>query len=205
MKYEILDKARRNVLPQLASFKKDFYLAGGTGLALQYGHRDSVDFDFFCPKSFDTVKLYQKLQTIFSQHQLKKIQEELNTLTILIDNKIKISFFSYPYKLVAKTVDDQYLRVASVLDIACMKLSAIVSRATNKDYIDLYFILHQYKLDQLLKMAGKKLPDLDRQLILKSLVYFSDITKEPIKYKTSKVAWIDVEKYLIKLVNNYKA
>ncbi|NCN25048.1 hypothetical protein COT94_00880 [Candidatus Falkowbacteria bacterium CG10_big_fil_rev_8_21_14_0_10_37_14] len=201
MKYEILDKARRDILPKLAFFKKDFYLAGGTGLALQYGHRDSLDFDFFCPKPFDTVKLYQRITDIFVGHCLKKIQEEKNTLTILIDNKIKVSFFSYPYKLIAKTTSDQYLRVASVLDIACMKLSAIISRATNKDYLDLYFILHQHRLEELLKMAAKKFPDLDRQLILKSLVYFSDITKEPIKYKTTKVAWNEVEKFLNKAVN----
>ena len=140
MKYEILDKKRRDILSLLKNFKAEFYLAGGTGLALQLGHRDSIDFDFFSPKAIDTQKLYKKIQTVFADYKIKKVQEEKDTLTVIIAGKIKLSFFAYPYKLVGKPVSDEYLRVASVLDIACMKLSAIVSRATNKDYLDLYLI-----------------------------------------------------------------
>ncbi|MFH0840874.1 MAG: nucleotidyl transferase AbiEii/AbiGii toxin family protein [bacterium] len=204
LKYEILDKQRRSILPLLKKFKSDFYLAGGTGLALQIGHRDSVDFDFFSYRSFNTVKLYKKIKEIFSDFKIKKIQDEKNTLTILLDNKIKISFFSYPYKLINSIVEDEYLRVASILDISSMKLSAIVSRATIKDYLDIYFILQQYSLEKLLKVTGKKFNDLDRNLILKSLVYFSDVTKEPIRYKTTKITWQQVQNFLKKEVLKIK-
>ena len=175
MYYDILDKHRKKILPLLKHFKDDFYLAGGTALALQIGHRDSIDFDFFSNNGFDTTQLFSKLKTIFIEFQVLKIQEEKNTLTILIDNKIKISFFSYAYKLLKNTIED----------IACMKLSAIISRATNKDYFDLYFILQKILLKTLLHMCKKKFIDIDTNLILKSLVYFDDINTEPIKFENN--------------------
>ena len=186
MYYDILDKHRKKILPLLKHFKNDFYLAGGTGLALQIGHRDSIDFDFFSNNGFDTSQLFSKIKTIFNEFQILKIQEEKNTLTILIDNKIKISFFSYDYKLLRSTISEIDLCIASIGDIACMKLSAIISRATNKDYFDLYFILQKISLKTLLQMCKEKFIDIDTNLILKSLVYFDDINTEPIKFKNNK-------------------
>ena len=95
MFYDILDKKRLAVLPLLAAYKKDFYLAGGTALALQLGHRDSVDFDFFSTNEFDTSALFQETRNVFKGHSLTKIQEEKNTLTVLIDEDIKLSFFTF--------------------------------------------------------------------------------------------------------------
>jgi hypothetical protein len=67
-----------------------------------------------------------------------------------------------------------------------MKLSAIVSRATNKDYIDLYFIFKEISLKNVLNNLNKKLPELDINLVLKSLVYFKDLKTEPIKFKNNQ-------------------
>ena len=167
----------------LKNFKADFYLAGGTGLALQIGHRDSIDFDFFSPKNFAAEKFFAKIKKVFAKHRILKVQEEKNTLTVYIDDVIKLSFFSYDYKLIDKLLVEDNLRIASIADIGCMKLAAIVSRATNKDYIDLYFILQKISLSELLKKTEKKMPDLDINLVLKSLVYFNDLIIEPIKYK----------------------
>jgi Domain of unknown function (DUF1814). len=183
MFYDILDKKRLAVLTLLKNFKADFYLAGGTGLALQIGHRDSIDFDFFSPKNFAAEKFFAKIKKVFAKHRILKVQEEKNTLTVYIDDVIKLSFFSYDYKLIDKLLVEDNLRIASIADIGCMKLAAIVSRATNKDYIDLYFILQKISLSELLKKTEKKMPDLDINLVLKSLVYFNDLIIEPIKYK----------------------
>ncbi len=171
------------ILPLFQSFKKDFYLAGGTALALQIGHRDSVDFDFFCTKDFDTKKMFQHLREVFMGHKLLVIQEEPSTLTLLVDDAIKVSFFGHDYPLIQELIEEENMRLASVADIGCMKLSAITSRATNKDYIDLYFILQQVSLAELLQLTGQKYPELERNLILKSLVYFEDITLEKILFK----------------------
>ncbi|MEA3273286.1 MAG: nucleotidyl transferase AbiEii/AbiGii toxin family protein [Patescibacteria group bacterium] len=187
MFYDILDKKRIAILPLLKEFKEDFYLVGGTALALQIGHRDSIDFDFFCYEDIDTQKLFEKVKKVFQKHKVLKTQDEKNTLTVLVDETIEISFFSYKYVLVDELIREPNLNLASMLDIACMKLSAITSRGISKDYIDLYFILQDIGLDSLLAKSAEKFPDLERNLILKSLVYFNDIEIEPIKFKNNKV------------------
>lgn len=186
MFYDILDKKRIAILPLLASFKHEFYLAGGTALALQFGHRDSIDFDFFKKADFLTDELFCRVKDVFFEHKILKIQEEKNTLTVLIDDDIRLSFFSYNYDLVTDLMIEENLSLASVEDIACMKMSAILSRATNKDYIDLYYILQDNTLSHLLILCNKKFPDIDTNLILKSLVYFEDVIIDPIVFKHSK-------------------
>ncbi|MBI3458752.1 nucleotidyl transferase AbiEii/AbiGii toxin family protein [Candidatus Azambacteria bacterium] len=203
MFYNILDKKRLDLLPLFKEFKKDFYLAGGTALALQIGHRDSIDFDFFSEQDINTKKLFEQLREIFKKHTLLNIQEELNTLTVLVDDFIKISFFTHKYHLIQERVDDdENLSLASIEDIACMKLLAITGRASNKDYIDLYFILKNLSLLNLLEKAYIKYPELERNLILKSLVYFEDITQEKILFKNNND--VDFEKIKEMLRNEVK-
>lgn len=203
--YDILDTERKKILPLFVDFKKEFYLAGGTSLALQIGHRDSIDFDFFTHDSFSTGKLFERILKIFNDHKIQKIQEEENTLTVSVGNKIKISFFAYPYKLIGKLVDTKDIRLASVADIGCMKLSAIVGRATIKDYIDLYFILHKISLRELIVFASRKFESkVSTNLILKSLVYFEDVQEEPLIFKhNNKVTFPKVKSYLCKEVERY--
>ena len=186
MFYTILDEKRIVLLPLLQKFQDRFYLAGGTSLALQLGHRDSIDFDFFTHEELDTTKLFEQLREVFVGHPIRKIQEEKNTLTVLVDDSIKLSFFTHSYSMIRDTIRDEYLTLASLEDIACMKLSAITGRATNKDYIDLYFLLDLFSLTYLLGFAQEKYPELDRNLILKSLVYFDDITEEKILFKNNQ-------------------
>jgi len=201
MFYDILDKKRLNILPLLKNFKKDFYLGGGTSLALQIGHRDSIDFDFFSKKDINTKIFFEQLKEIFKGHKLINIQEEYNTLTILVDKTIKISFFTHKYKLIKK-INTENLSLASIEDIGCMKLSATTGRASNKDYIDLYFILKYFSLSDLLKKTYLKYPELEKNLILKSLIYFEDITLEKILFKNNND--IPFEKIKEKLKNEVK-
>jgi len=203
MFYNILDKKRLEILPLLKFFKSDFYLAGGTGLALQLGHRDSIDFDYFSSKDINTQKLFSTIKEVFKGHKILKVQEEKNTLTVFIDNNIKLSFFTYKYKLLVKLINEPNFKIASILDIACMKLAAVVSRATSKDYIDLYFILKEESLKDVLEKLNKKLPELDVNLVLKSLVYFKDINKEPIKFKNNKnIDWQSIKDFFQKEVRD---
>jgi len=181
--YEVLDEKRRDFLPLLVNFKENFYLAGGTGLALLLGHRASLDFDFFTKKSFDPKKMFEKCLSIFQNFNIKKIQEEKDTLTIIVGQDIKISFFAYPYDLVDDLVESEYFKIASMTDIGCMKLSAITGRSTMKDYVDIYFILQKISLKELLLKLEAKFPYIDRMLVLKSLSYFEDLEPEAINYK----------------------
>ena len=196
--YNILDEKRINILPLFSFLRDDFYLAGGTGLALQIGHRDSIDFDFFTQKDLDTRIFYDKIKTVFKNKKIKKTQEEENTLSILIDDEIRISFFKYGYGVVKKCIEAEYFRIASIQDIGCMKCSAILSRSLSKDYTDLYFIIKEVGLEKLLKHCSKKFKDVDISLILKSLVYFDDIIEEKINFKGENSINLEEVKSFIK-------
>ncbi len=201
--YDILDPERKEILNKLEAFKDKFYLAGGTALALQIGHRDSLDFDFFSRENMDTVKLFDQINEIFAGLEIIKTQEEKNTLSVNIGH-VKFSFLTYPYEMVDKLVEAEFLNLASIKDIACMKLSAITSRSTLKDYVDLCFILKKYTLEELLDSCKKKFPNLDIGLILKSLVYFEDISEEPINFKEGNhVSLEEIKQKLISEVSRF--
>lgn len=200
----ILSRQRKNILPYLETFKNDFYLAGGTALALQIGHRESIDFDFFSEKKFNNNKLFEQIKNNLSAYQVKKVQDEKDTLTVILDNQSKISFFFYPYPLLEPLITEKYLNLASIRDIACMKLSAIVNRSVQKDYVDLYFILQQYPLPELLQSARKKFPEIETNLIIKSLVYFDDLNEEPINFKNNQDVPLNrIKHFLRQTVKNY--
>jgi len=201
MFYNVLDKKRQNILPLLSYFKKEFYLAGGTALALQLGHRSSVDFDYFANKDIDTNKVLSEIKVVFKGHKILKVREEENTLMVLIDEGILLSFFGYKYKLIKSLIKEEYFNLASIEDIGCMKFSAIIGRKSNKDYIDLYYILQGIKLRKLLESAGRKFPEIDTNLIIKNLVYFKDIENSPIKFKNNnKITLKEVEKFMKRAV-----
>ncbi len=201
MFYDILNQKRKDILPLLKNLKEDFYLAGGTALALQIGHRDSIDFDYFSEKDFDTKEFFERLQKIFKDFSVQKIQDEKNTLTIIVDKDIKLSFFSYKYPLLKEIIEEEYIRLASIEDIACMKLSAIVSRSTLKDYIDLYYVLKEYDLSDLLQKMQFKFPTIDTNLVIKSLVYFEDIIEEPIQFKNQNHVSLDeIKKFFTEII-----
>ena len=194
---DILDEARKDLLPSFVGFKGTYYLAGGTGLALQIGHRDSIDFDFFRNDSFDPSELNKELRSILKDKRITVIQEEKDTLTVLANDTIKLSYFTYPYQLISPLVSSEYLDLASIEDIGCMKLSAIMSRSLLKDYVDLYFILQRIPLGELLAFAKQKFPNWDGTVALKSLTYFEDITQEPILYKHEhQISFEAIQKFL---------
>jgi Nucleotidyl transferase AbiEii toxin, Type IV TA system len=195
--FDILDAERRAILPNLRVFKEQgFYLAGGTALALMLGHRDSIDFDFFTEKEFDTKKLFSDIEKAFAGHHTDITQEEKNTLSILIDQNIRISFITYAYPLLNPLVLIENISLASLEDIGCMKLSAITGRSSVKDYVDLYFILQHTSLETLLELAKRKLPSLDELVILKSLGYFDDVRDEVILYKVVPVDFEVIKRFL---------
>ena len=203
--FSILDDKRREILPLFQNFSDDgFYLAGGTGLAIQIGHRDSVDFDFFKEGDFDTSFLIEKINEIFVSHKVSIIQQEKNTVSCLIDESIQISFFGYRHSLLYPLIKSDYFNIASIIDIGCMKLSAITSRHLEKDYIDLYFILQRISISELLENFIKKYTNIDRTLILKSLVYFDDIVEEPILFKeNNNVSLEKIKNFLQKTVKEH--
>jgi Nucleotidyl transferase AbiEii toxin, Type IV TA system len=180
MKYNVLDNTGRAMCTQFSALKDDFYLAGGTGLALQIGHRMSDDFDFFTNQRFDNTLLLSKVAEIFPNDQIGQLQNEKQTLTLMIRG-VKVSFFYVEPIPVTPLLETEYFRIASVREIGVFKLIALF-RAAFKDYVDLHCILQQCPLSELLALARKKYPGMDEALYLKALLSFDDVDLSPIQY-----------------------
>lgn len=191
-----ITRATKQVLLRLTANKfiaDKFYLAGGTALALQLGHRESVDLDFFAARFPKMEILLQELR----EFDLKIISQDKKTLDVLTDG-VKVSFLGYEYPMLDVMEDYKGVKLASILDISVMKLSAIMSRGSKKDFIDLFFLLDGYPLDYLVEMFGKKYAGIKYDLIhlKKSLIYFNQAEEEPMPVMVEKVGWERVKERL---------
>jgi len=184
------------------SFIRDFYLAGGTGLALQIGHRRSIDFDFFIPADFDTSVIINQLMQV---GRYERENEEKNTINGIL-NHVRISFFGYKYKIIDDFKTFNNVKLAGLKDIAAMKLEAIAGRGSKKDFIDLCFLLKEFKLVDIFRFHAEKYgTGLSNQYHhLKSLAYFSDAESEPMPEMIILLKWEDARKKIISVVKEYK-
>jgi len=202
---DILPKRQRELFSVLskAGWLADYYLAGGTALALCYGHRRSIDFDFFTTKKIDRQLLKRE---VLGLGAFKLFAESEFILHGEIDH-VQISFMSLPYPLIGEEARQGGLRIASVEDIAAMKLSAVSSRGSRKDFIDLYFLLKQYSLGEMIGFYEKKYGRSDENVycVLKGLVYFDDAEKKPMPSMLKNVAWKDIRKAMISAHKAYVA
>lgn len=179
--YSVLGDSRIELLEKLSVFKNHFYLAGGTGLALQLGHRKSVDFDYFTSNEFENEKLINIVKKTFYGIKISVIQNELDTLTFLLNGSIKLSLFKLQYSNVMPLIKTEFFNLAQIPEIGVMKLLALF-RATYKDYLDIYFILQKYELAELLNLAKKKHPELDLGTYLRALLAYDDVDDFPISF-----------------------
>lgn len=172
---------------------ESFYLAGGTALALQIGHRYSFDFDFFSIEEFSTLQLKNELTRLGA---FRLFQESKGTLEGRI-NQTRMTYLYYPYALLHNTIHYQNLRLAAVMDIALMKLSALSGRGSKKDFIDLYFLKELIRWDDLIQDFEKKYQGSGYNLyhLIKSLAYFTDARNEPDLHMIKPYQWEEVEDY----------
>ncbi|MEK7076829.1 MAG: nucleotidyl transferase AbiEii/AbiGii toxin family protein [Patescibacteria group bacterium] len=196
MHREVLPKQTERLLPSLVALPplQQFYLAGGTGLALKLGHRVSGDLDFFSEDAFDEAKLIEKLSR-FPEFRLEKKGEQS---VLASAHGVKLSFLGYPYPLLFPTQEALGLRVADLRDIACMKIDAVGSRGTKRDFIDLYCIIRtSLALSEILQFFEKKYAALHYNMmhIKKSLVYFEDAEGDPLPQMLQPVSWEEVKTF----------
>ena len=181
LKLSTLDDKRIQLLSILKEFKNEFYLAGGTALALQLGHRKSFDFDFFAIKDFRLKTIQNKTDKLFKNHKISVIQYEADTFTILINNEIKISFFSIKHKAITPFLECDWFWLCSELEIGAMKISALL-RADFRDYVDIYFLLKKYNLKEIINLCKRKYPAFEVSVFLKALLSYDDVEITPIMY-----------------------
>lgn len=151
-------------------FFSEFVLVGGTALALQMGHRNSIDLDFFGNKEINEELFIEKLKKIGNVDVIKVSQNILITSI----NGIKTDFVHYTYPLISEKVIFEDIRLASKQDIASMKLNAISGRGGKKDFVDLYFLLNEFSLEQMIGFYRKKYTNHSEFSMLKSITYFED-------------------------------
>ncbi|WP_044234370.1 nucleotidyl transferase AbiEii/AbiGii toxin family protein [Haliscomenobacter hydrossis] len=155
---------------------QQFYLVGGTSLALQMGHRISIDLDLFTAEPFDKQALLDLLTAQFSEFML---ESEGASMLITNINQIKVDFVKMGYPILFPPIEIEGVRMLDIRDIAPMKLKAIAQRGSKKDFYDIYFLLKEIALPEMLRLFSEKFQQQEIFHIIKSLTYFEDAEQYP--------------------------
>jgi hypothetical protein len=188
---EILSQSQKRILPAMSDVlgDTDLYMGGGTALALQLGHRLSVDFDWFTFRLGDPERLLRRLRSAAIPFEVLSIDVE--TLYLLVGD-VQVNFIGYEYPLLGPLViwKDVGLHLANMKDIACMKLSAIASRGSKKDFVDLHFLISSFDtLDAYVQLYREKFKSRDIGHVVRSLVYLDDADAEPELKMIKPLSW----------------
>lgn len=179
---------------------EDMRLVGGTSLALQYGHRRSVDLDFFGEISVDLDELTEALKEQVEQVVVGGHSKHIKAYFL---NGVKVDIVNYGYAWIDNPVIEEGLRLASPKDIAAMKVNAVIGRGTKKDFIDIYFLLQHFSFSELLKLYLQKYPDGSEYRALLSMAYFGDADQQPMPYMFDCVDWEAVKQSIRHEVEAY--
>lgn len=199
-----VDKSTLELLIQLQQkdSMKGFYLFGGTALALRIGHRKSVDLDLFSNFSFDTDQLLESLSFDF---QFNLFFSANNTLKGSI-NQVQVDILAHRYPLVADPQIVENINMLSNEDIAAMKLNAIsVSGQRVKDFIDIYYLLNTFTMEEMIGFYRKKYVQYNDANVLKSLCWFDDVELSdwPVLLKTPRLNWKTVKNAIEEATRTY--
>ena len=168
-------------------------LVRGTSLALQYGHRKSVDLDFFGEIKCDIIDINDMLRSYGRVMPIK----ETKTICIYKVDGIKIDIVDYSrYPWIDDCIQENDLRLASPKDIAAMKVNAVEGRGSRKDFVDIYFLLKHYSLSEILQFYRQKYPENSFFRALMSLTYFDDAELQMMPVMLSGVSWEEMKKYI---------
>ncbi len=185
--YETIDPKTLGLLKKIQQIPEllKLRLVGGTALSLQLGHRKSIDIDLFGNINSDNLTISKNLDKIGKVTVLKRSK---NINIYLIDN-VKVDIVNYHYKWLVNSYIEDGLILADKKDIAAMKLAAITGRGTKKDFIDLFFLLEHFELDEILRFYTQKYHDGSQFLVLKSLLYFEDAEQDENPVMLKDIDW----------------
>ena len=179
-------------------FLHRFYLGGGTALALQLGHRRSVDLDFFSEIDQVHRQAREEIISILAKQNCQVIENADGNLLFLA-NDIHVGFFSYGYALLDPGPEFKNMRLASLLDLGLMKLDALMGRGSRKDFIDLYVLCQTIPLDTLLQAGTKKYPQMRDFAIMavESMVSFENADREIPPDLLVEAPWDEIKDFFI--------
>lgn len=185
---------RLQALPEL----RDCRLVGGTALALQLGHRKSVDLDLF-----GTIDLEPyELESILGNLGTLEVRKNSGNIHLFVLNGIHIDIVNFPFPWRQPEVVENDVRLAGIEDIAAMKVTAVIGRGTKKDFIDIAQLLQIYSLEQILSFYESKYPNASRFMALKSLCYFDDAEMQPMPYMFSNITWNQAKEQILHAVDS---
>lgn len=176
-----------------------FALAGGTSLALRFGHRLSVDLDFFTSAHFEPATLAEYLEigpdSITGQ--------AAGTLQLRINN-VKVEFLKHAYPELAHVDLIQGVKMWSLEDVAAMKLNAISNRGCKKDFYDVAALLDHFPLSSMIHLYQKKYRPASLMMVIRSISWFDDAEMEPDPISLSGVTWSAVMEKLSIAIRSLK-
>ena len=173
-------------------------------MALQIGHRTSLDFDFYTQKKFDPLMLREEFDKRFKK--VREIHVAEGTLILDVEG-MELSFFKYPYKLVKPCLKLEEVTMASMEDIAAMKILAISQRGLRRDFIDIYFLIQKFGLKKIIEFTKEKYSMFNIYVGLQGLTYFKDADEdvEEKRFRLLKeINWERIKNYIIKEVNKVR-
>ena len=175
-------------------------LVGGTALALQLGHRNSVDLDFFGVIDKTAEEIIDELEK-----EGFKVNPELKskTIRILVVDGVKVDIVGGHSDWLTPPIETEGVRMAGLQDIAAMKLHAITGRGRKKDFIDFYFLLQHFSLKQIIEFYEKKYPKNSLFFVIRSLSYFKDAEADPMPEMFIDVAWDEMKSTIQNAIVNF--
>jgi hypothetical protein len=197
MHTEILNKQQVELLPYLKKFQRTFHLVGGTAIALQIGHRRSIDFDLFTNSSLVKYRLKKMLEQIPFTSTL--LYEDYDQLHVQM-NSVKLTFFSFPFSVHHPVKINSIITMPELLSLAAMKAFALGRRSKWKDYVDLYFIIKDhYTIQEISGTANTIFSNqFSEKLFREQLSFHKDIDySETVDYIEDEVPENEIREYLI--------
>jgi hypothetical protein len=173
---------------------QSFALAGGTSLALRFGHRISVDLDFFTHERFDNEALTAALKRDFPLDERRRGPSGVTGFV----TGVKVDLVHYPHGHIQPTESCDGIRLVSLPDVVAMKLSAITNRGAKKDFYDLHTLIEQFGLGRLIDHYRTKFPGTDPLMLLRSVTYFADAESDEPPATLVGVTWIEVKRSISK-------
>lgn len=175
-------------------------LVGGTALALQYGHRKSIDLDFFGVLDSEPEETQEELETLGTL----KVIKQTRSIRIYLLNGVKIDFVDYSrYPWLDAPILEAGVCIATPKDIAAMKVNAIEGRGSRKDFVDIFALLQHFTLSEILSFYQAKYPEHSVFRALMSLTYFEDAETQPMPEMLSEISWQQMKATIIDTVRRY--
>ncbi|MCP9751265.1 nucleotidyl transferase AbiEii/AbiGii toxin family protein [Ferruginibacter sp. HRS2-29] len=181
----------------------NFLLVGGTALSLHYGHRLSIDLDLFTTDEFDHEELISFLSTRFEGFQLLS-NNKIGVFGFI--NDIKVDFVLHGFPLLNSPENIEGVRIASIPDIAAMKVNAVLKRAVKKDFWDISELLQHYSIEDIIGFYQTKFPS--QQLMISipaALTYFDDAEESPDPVSLKGQTWVSVKQIIQQKVREFLA